>query len=209
MADPRPDSEETVRLLDRAATGDQAAIGDLLARYRESMQSFADLHLDPAVRTRLDPSDVAQEALAEMARRLDDYLIRRPMPFHLWVRKTTYERLLNARREHRAACRDVAREVAGPDRSSLVLAQSLLDPRASPGSVAEAREISSRVATAVAGLPDPDREVLLLRHAERLPYEEIGALLDIDPATARKRYGRALIRLQQVLTDAGLLRDVP
>jgi hypothetical protein len=25
---------------------------------------------------------------------MDDFLRRRPMPFHLWVRKTAYERLL-------------------------------------------------------------------------------------------------------------------
>jgi len=30
-------------------------------------------------------------------------------------------------------------------------------------------------------------------------------LLDIEPAAARKRYGRALIRLQRVLNHFGLL----
>jgi DNA-directed RNA polymerase specialized sigma24 family protein len=44
-----------------------------------------------------------------------------------------------------------------------------------------------------------------MRHAEELPYEEIACLLEIEPATARKRYGRALIRLQKVLSDHGLL----
>jgi DNA-directed RNA polymerase specialized sigma24 family protein len=44
-----------------------------------------------------------------------------------------------------------------------------------------------------------------MRHAEELPYEEIAYLLEIEPAAARKRYGRALIRLQKVLSDHGLL----
>ena len=50
-----------------------------------------------------------------------------------------------------------------------------------------------------------DREILLLRHAEELPFDEIACLLDITPAAARKRFGRALIRLQKALTDAGIL----
>jgi DNA-directed RNA polymerase specialized sigma24 family protein len=49
------------------------------------------------------------------------------------------------------------------------------------------------------------REILLLRHAERMPFEEIACLLDIEPGAARKRFGRALIRLQQRLPDRGLL----
>ena len=35
--------------------------------------------------------------------------------------------------------------------------------------------------------------------------EEIALLLDVEPAAARKRYGRALIRLQKVLVKHGLL----
>jgi hypothetical protein len=54
----------------------------------------------------------------------------------------------------------------------------------------------------VGQLADADREILLLRHAEELPFDEISCLLDITPATARKRFGRALIRLQTALTDA-------
>ena len=142
-----------------------------------------------------------------MARRLADFLARRPMPFHLWARKTAYERLLNARRDHRADRRDVGREEAaagpvvgrpGPSGSSPRARPRARRPR--PGRRAE------RVAAAVAGLAEADREVLLMRHVEGLPYEEIACLLGIDPAAARQRYGRALIRLQKALADAGLSR---
>jgi hypothetical protein len=34
--------------------------------------------------------------------------------------------------------------------------------------------------------------------------EEVGCLLGIEPPAARKRYGRALVRLQAVLTDGVL-----
>jgi len=109
----RPDSEETVHLLEHAGRGDPAAVNALLARHRDELRAFVDARLEPPVRTRVDPSDIVQEALAAAALRLPEYLERRPMPFHLWVRKTAYERLLNVRRDQRAACRDVAREMAG------------------------------------------------------------------------------------------------
>ena len=209
MAEPRPDSEQTIRLLELAGRGDPAAVNDLLARHREAVRLFVDVRLDPAVRTRVDPSDVAQEALTEAARRLPDFLARRPMPFHLWVRKTALERLLNARRDQRAACRDVGREAVAPDQSSLALAQSLVCPGPTPSQAVEARELADRVAAAVAGLPDIDREVLVLRLVDGLPYEEIGCLLEVAPATARQRYGRALLKLQEVLGREGLFGDSP
>ena len=52
-----------------------------------------------ALRARVDPSDVVQEAQMEVVRRMDDYLKRRPMPFRLWLCKTAKERLLNLRRD--------------------------------------------------------------------------------------------------------------
>ncbi len=199
MPEPRPDSEDTRQLLDRATAGDAAAAGELLARYRPDLVAFADLHLDPAVRGRLDPSDVVQEAQTDLARGLTEFLRRRPVPFHLWARQAVYARLLNARRDHRAARRDVRREAAGPDRSSVVLARAVLDPGPSPSEAAEAAELAARVAAALETLPEADREILLLRQVDRLPYEEVGVLLGIDSAAARKRYGRALVRLERAI----------
>jgi RNA polymerase sigma-70 factor (ECF subfamily) len=105
--------------------------------------------------------------------------------------------------------RSVRREVPLPDRSSLLLARPLLARQPTPSQEAEARELAERISRAVAHLSDTDREILLLRHAEDLPFEEIGVLLTLAPAAARKRFGRALIRLQQLLRDEGLLEGSP
>jgi RNA polymerase sigma-70 factor (ECF subfamily) len=206
----QPDSAETCALLDQAGQGDRQALGHLLERFRADLHGFVRLRLDAALRGRLDPSDVVQETQLELVRRLDDFLRRRPMPFRLWVRRTAHQRLLNLRRDHRLrARRSVDREVALPDSSSLLLARPLLGAPPSPSEEAQAREFTARVARAVAELAEDDREVLLMRHAEGLPHEEIACLLDITPPAARKRYGRALIRLQSVLSAHGVLEDQP
>jgi RNA polymerase sigma-70 factor (ECF subfamily) len=205
MSDLRCDSDETRNLLDRLVGGDPMALDALLKRHRPDLRSFVEFHLEPELQARVDPSDVIQEAQLEVARRMDDFLKRRPMPFHLWVRKTAYERLLNLRRDHRRRRRSVERERRLPDRSSLLVARPFVDCGPGPGEHAQAREQAERVSRAVADLSEADREILLMRHAEQLPYEEIACLLEIEPSAARKRYGRALIRLQKVLGEHGLV----
>jgi RNA polymerase sigma-70 factor (ECF subfamily) len=205
MPDLKPDSAQTCAMLERIDRGDRQALEQLLARCRPELRVFIDHHLDRRLRPRLDPSDVVQEVQMEVARRLDDFLRRRPMPFHLWLRRTAYQRLLNLRRDHQRGRRSLGREVPLPERSSLLVVRPLLGGTASPSQQAEAREFAHRVSRAVAELSEADREVLTMRHAEELSYEEISCLLEIEPAAARKRYGRALIRLQKVLSDHGLL----
>jgi RNA polymerase sigma-70 factor (ECF subfamily) len=204
MKQPTTDSAETNDLLVRIRAGDRQALEMLLARHRQRLYAFVDCHLDPRVRTRLDASDVVQETQMEVVRRMDDFLDRRPMPFHLWMHKTAYEHLLRDRRDHRRGRRSVEREQPWPSQSSLLLARSVL-AGPSPSRAAQARELAERVSQAVADLAEADREILLMRHADELPYEEIACLLEIEPATARKRFGRALIRLQKILSERGIL----
>jgi RNA polymerase sigma-70 factor (ECF subfamily) len=208
MAEVQPDSAETCGLLEQISQGDQQALDQLLQRYRPRLHAFVEARLDPRVRSRLDSSDVVQEVQLEVAGRMDDFVNRNPMPFHLWIRKTAYERLLKVHRDHRRrARRSVDREVALPDRSSLLLANPLLAGASSPSQQLAAREFADRVSRAVAELPEADREILLMRHAEDLPYAEIACLLDIEAEAARKRYGRALLRLRKVLKEHGLLES--
>jgi RNA polymerase sigma-70 factor (ECF subfamily) len=205
MNHPSTVSVETDALLERIRSGDRQALELLLERHRQRLHSFVDCHLDPRVRARLDASDVVQETQMEVVRRMDDYLDRRPMPFHLWLHKTAYEHLLRARRNHLRGRRSVDREEAWPSQSSLLLAKSLLSTGPSPSRAVQARELAERVSRAVADLAEGDREILLMRDVDELPYEEIACLLEIEPAAARMRYGRALIRLQKILSERGIV----
>jgi RNA polymerase sigma-70 factor (ECF subfamily) len=208
MSELRPDSTATRALLDDIQGGSRRALDQLLGRHRPLLRAFIEVRLDPRLASRVDPSDIVQEAMVTVTQRMDDFLQRRPMPFHLWLRKTAYERFLDVRKHHlKRARRSVGREEVLPDRSSLLLARPLLARGPSPSQHLAARERAERISRAVAQLADADREILLLRHAEDLPFEEIACLLDIEPAAARKRFGRALIRLQTLLTDLGVLES--
>jgi RNA polymerase sigma-70 factor (ECF subfamily) len=200
-----PDSAETRRLLERAQAGDPEAREQLVARHRPFLHQLVALRFDPRLRTRVDPSDVVQEAQLDAFRRLPDYLRRRPMPFRLWLRKTIQERLLKVQRRHMdTRRRAVGREVPLPDGSSAALGPQLLDPGSAPGAHLDRTAIARRVREAVARLPEADREVLLMRNFEGLSNPEIGYLLGLDPGAVSKRHGRALLRLRALLLESGL-----
>src|SRR5947199_435190 len=94
--DDRSDEGETTRLIEEAARGDQAAWGRLLARHRDRLRRMVALRLDRRLQGRVDPSDVIQEASLDAARRLDEYREGPAMPFFLWLRLLTGQRLLEA-----------------------------------------------------------------------------------------------------------------
>lgn len=197
---PPPDPAHEEGLLARVGAGDRAALEQLLELHRPFMRRIVEVRMDAALRGRIDPSDVVQEAQLEVARRMDDYLERRPMPFVVWLRQTTLENLLRLRRKHLTAeRRSVAREMPLPEGSSVFLARLALadDPAALQGLLN--RELAERVNAAVAELPDADREVLLLRCYEELTNQESAAVLGIDPNTCSQRFGRAIIRLRRLL----------
>ena len=91
-------------------------------------------------------------------------------------------------------------------RSSLFLALFFLVLGGPTPRLARERE-AREVGEAIAELGAIDREILMMRSYERLAYDEIACILEIDPAAARKRYGRALLRLRKTLNDRGLLSD--
>jgi RNA polymerase sigma-70 factor (ECF subfamily) len=205
MQESIPDSTQTQRLLQQVRAGDLQALDQLFARHRPYLSQLVELRLEPKLRQRVDPSDVVQEAQLEATRRLEAYLRQPVMPFRLWLRQLAQDRIGMLRRFHRgAARRAVGREVALPERSSLMLAQQFLAPGATPSQQLDQQELARRVRQAVGQLSEPDQEVLLMRTFEGLSFEEVAYTLQIDPAAARKRHGRALLRLGKLLAAAGL-----
>jgi RNA polymerase sigma-70 factor (ECF subfamily) len=200
---PKPDSNETSDLLQQLRSG-KPAIDRLFARHRDALRRTVSIRFDQVLRARLDPSDVVQETQLEAFRRLPDFLARQPMPFHLWLRKMAWERLIMMRRRHLgASCRAAGCEFPLPDRSSIV-GRNLMADDPSPSQQVGQEELAQRVRRAISQLPDQDQEILLMRTYERLSYEGIAGVLEIEPAAARKRHGRALVRLHRILSAAGV-----
>jgi RNA polymerase sigma-70 factor, ECF subfamily len=198
------DSKQTRRLLGEIVAGRPDAFDRLFARHRGHLLGVVKQRISPALQARVDPSDVVQDTYIEAASQLQSYLARRPMPFRLWLRKTVQQRLTKLTEHHAAARRSHEREEPLPNRSSLLLARRLVGIVPSASREASSRERAHRVRQALQRLNDDDREILLLRYLEQVSNQEIAVLLEIDPTTAGRRIGRALLRLRRILQSTGL-----
>ena len=200
-------SSETVRLLRLAAEGDRASLGVLLMEHKPRLRRMIALRLDLRLRGRIDPSDVIQEAFIEATDRLGEYLDRPEVPFFLWLRFLTSQKLVTLHRHHLGTqIRDARREVslyrgAMPEASSAALAAQLLGAEVRPSEAAVRAETRIRLQEALNGLDPIDREVLALRHFERLSRQEAARELGISEAATSKRYVRALGRLKEALAN--------
>jgi RNA polymerase sigma-70 factor (ECF subfamily) len=202
MSDNRPDAEELLR---RARAGDALALGQLFEHYRQRLRQMVRLRLDRRLHGRLDPSDVIQEAFLDYARRFPEYANRPALPFYLWLRSLTGQKLIDLHRRHLGAkMRDAGQEVslyrgALPQASSESLARQLLGRLTSASRAAIRAEMQVKVQEALNSLDALDREVLTLRHFEMLSNEETARVLGISKSAASNRFIRALERLKETL----------
>src|SRR6516162_6479331 len=90
-------------VLRRATAGDQEALAQVFAQYRERLRQMVRLRLDRRLQGRLDPSDVLQDAYLDFSRRLPEYARDPAMPFYLWLRFLTGQRLIDLHRQHLGA----------------------------------------------------------------------------------------------------------
>lgn len=198
------DSEETQGLVARLKQGDRSVLDPLFEKHNDYLKQVIRTRLGQRLRRRVGVSDVAQAAQLDALEGIDDYIANDDLPFRWWLRKAAQHQLQRVFEQHLdAQKRDIRREVPLPDKSSLCIVAKLAGTGPTPSQYAAKREQAERVRRALAQLPDTDREILLMRTVEGLPYDEIGYVLGIEPAAARKRRGRALLRLDRLLRDQG------
>jgi RNA polymerase sigma-70 factor (ECF subfamily) len=209
-------SARTRELLEQAAAGNTDGWGQLLAGHRERLRRMIALRLDRHLQGRIDPSDVMQDAYLEAWKRLPEYLNNPSMPFFLWLRFLTGQRLVTLHRHHLGRrMRDPGREIslhggALPEATSAALAAQLLGHDTRPSEAAMRAELKIRLQEALDSLEPIDREVLSLRHFEQLSRAETAQVLGIRESAVSKRYVRALERLKDILqTMPGHSGEVP
>lgn len=203
-----PATDELKALQEAGPERDQV-LGRLFESHRRRLLKMIHLRMDPRLRERVGASDVLQDAYMEISARVGDYLADPRMPFFLWLRFVTAQRLVALYRHHAIAkMRDVRRQVPiepapFPNASSVVMAHALAESRTSPSGNAMREEARRQVEEALDRMSPADREVLALRHFEELSNVEAAAELGIQESAASKRYLRAIKRLRKILADAG------
>lgn len=134
---------------------------------------------------RHEAEDAAQECFVRAYRRIDAF--RGDGPLRTW--------LLRICRNH---CLDRLR--ARPSVQLVELHEDIAlraeDPTAAGAAIRVDRE---RLVTALAALPDPLQQAMVLRELRGLSYEEVAAALDIPLGTVRSRISAARAQIQAAL----------
>lgn len=196
--------EDPIELIRLGGT-DLQVLGRIWDQYRDRLRRLVRLRLDRRLQGRLDPDDVLQEAFLDFQARAAEYARQPDLPFFLWLRFLTGQRLQLVHRQHLGTqMRDAGREVslhrgAMPQATSVSLAAQLLGRFTSVTRAVQRAEMQVLLQEAVNALDPIDREILALRHFEELSNDEAAQVLDLKPSAVSNRHVRALKRLRDVL----------
>lgn len=216
MVSAAPEDDERTTLT-RIAAGDRGAVAEALTWHGERLRQIVRVRLHPALRARIDVSDVVQEASLEIVARAADVAQRSltaqelGVPFFVWMRATVLQSVAAAHRRHLGAEGRDARREAGFDglaASGVLLVDRLAASGVTPSGIVAAEELRARLSDALEGLADEDRELLLLRYFEGLSNDEAASALGVSASAASRRRVRALEALRHALARVGIDGDL-
>lgn len=183
--------EPTIELVFRARDGDRLAVEALLQRCLPDLKRWAHGRLPASARGSLDTSDLVQETVLHVLRRLDHFEPRHVGAMQAYLRQSVINRI-------RDEVRKVTRHPAPGE-----LSGDLVSDDTSPLEVAVRQEAYRRYRTALDGLSSRERAFIVARIEAQWTISEIATHFGIvTPDAARMAIGRALKRLKKSLDDA-------
>ncbi len=163
----------------RCLAGDSAAFEVIVARYQQVLFTVAVRMLGDEE----DARDAAQNTFVKVFEKLGTY--DRHHRFFSWIYRILVNECLNVRRRPAAV------------RTSEPLEEDVV--RKSDADLVEATERRNAVKKAILALPEPYREVIVLRHFAALSYDEMSEAIGISAKTVKSRLYSARQQLAERL----------
>lgn len=190
-----PADVDRATLLERARSGDRAALEQLLRRLAPQVHAVCRrLCRDP-----FDAQDAAQEALVAVARGLPRFEGRSELS--TWVHRVTvnacHDELRRRRRRPGPLARDPGDDLLGAP--PLTTSQEATDPEQQAVRAEQRREL----AAALDALPEEFRVAVVLRDVADLEYSAIAEITSVPVGTVRSRIARGRARLADLLAAPG------
>jgi RNA polymerase sigma-70 factor (ECF subfamily) len=188
---------EDEALMARFARGEAPAFEELFARYERRIVNF----VYRSVGDRGRAEELAQDVFLKVIGGADRY--RPTAKFSTWIFTIARNACVDEsrrRRHRRAASLDAPVRSDEPGGTTLLDRVVDEDAASGTGSIARA-EFVERLQTALADLPDEQREVFVLRHYDGMRFVDIGRMFDISENTVKSRMRYALQSLRAALED--------
>jgi RNA polymerase sigma-70 factor, ECF subfamily len=181
--------QSDAELVERVQKGETRRFAELLSRYQDRVFSLA-LRF---VRGEKDAEDISQEAFLRAYRGLEEF--RRDSKFSTWLYRITWN-----------LCADWLRHNRKPGRTAVAIddASDLADGRVDLEQGLLAEEEKEKVRAALDGLDEKYRTVLVLHYYQRMPNDQVAAVLEVPVKTVETRLYRARKLLRESLQRAGL-----
>jgi RNA polymerase sigma-70 factor, ECF subfamily len=176
--------------------------GSRLERYRHYLRLLARMQVVPALRGKVDPSDVVQTAMLRAHVNIRQYRGQSEPEWKAWLRTILANTIREEARKFRAAMRDHDREQSLEgmlQQSSARLEEFLAAGHSSPSQRASREEDVLRLAEALAALPHDQRTAVELKHLEGLPVAEVARLMERSVASVGSLLQRAMKKLREQL----------
>ncbi len=197
-------------LLSQALEGSPESLGQLLHVYRNYLSLLVTSQLERKLLTRVSSSDIVQETFLEATRDFEKFRGSSAREFWAWLRRILLNNLHRVVEQHvLTKKRDVRREISlealatSMDQSTARLDSILPAAGLSPSGNIQQLELEIELADKLAQLPADYRDVILLRHVEALPFEEVGRQMDRSAGAARMLWLRALQALREDMQAEG------
>lgn len=190
----RPEPIHDAELIRRCLANDQAAYGQLLARYRRQVLAL----VWRMVSDREEAQDLAQEAFIRAFRSLHTFDQTRSFP--AWLFRITSNLCVDHYRKRKLDTVSLVQS-GGDDGEERTI--DLKSEEAGPDEEYADRRSSERLDQLIRTLPAPYRIVVLLRHQSDMAYEEIAEALSLPLGTVKARLHRAHKMLKDKLERLG------
>ncbi len=204
MPDSDIDTSVLIGLLDRARDGDSAARDELFERCRNYVSLLARVHIESWLQAKVDPSDLVQQTLLEAYRGLDGFQGQTQGEWLAWLKQILKHNATDYIRRYKGtAKRRIQREVPMevPRHGSSLFRIDPSDPGETPSQLVIQHENEIQLAEAVNRLAEDQQQVILLRNAQRMSFNEVAERMERSRPAVQMLWLRALKKLKDLLED--------
>ncbi len=184
--------QEDEMLVSRARMGDPSAYNALVRKHEQRAYKFAfRLTRDPE-----EASDVVAEAFVRVFNALPKF--KGQSTFTTWLYRILTNCFLDMKKKDKGKY-NLSLDASLQTEENEVQRQ-LEDTSSSPQEDIERAERERRMQRAVHRLPEYQRALVVMYHAEQMSYDEIAAALDLPVGTVKSRLNRARMTLRELLS---------